>query len=66
MEDDGKTLNHINEAIQYSSMTDPYILLGDLNVDLDHPYDSCADEILSLTVLLALQDVGDHYAHPRG
>ena len=33
---------------------------------MDHPHDSRADEILSLTVLLSLQDVGDHYAHPRG
>jgi hypothetical protein len=57
-------VNYINEAIQYHGTTDPYILLEDLNVDLDHPHDSRADEILSLTVLLALQDVGDHYAHP--
>jgi hypothetical protein len=59
-------VNYINEAIQYHGTTDPYILLGDLNVDLDHPHDSRADEILSLMVLLALQDVGDHYAHPQG
>jgi hypothetical protein len=59
-------VNFINEAVRFRGTEDPYILLGDLNVDLDRPSNSRADEILSMTVLLALEDVGDHYFHPRG
>ena len=65
-EDDGETLHFVNEAVQYRGTNDPYILLGDLNVDLDRPKDFRGDEILSQVILMALEDVGDHYAHPRG
>ncbi len=67
MEDNGETVNYINnEAVRYCGMTDPYILHGHLTVDLDHTNDNRADKILSLVVSLALEDVGDHFAHPQG
>jgi hypothetical protein len=43
-----------------------HILLGDLNVDLDHPKDIRDDNIISMMVLLGLDDIGDHFAHPPG
>jgi hypothetical protein len=50
--------------VQYCSTKDSYILLGDLNVDLDHPKGICNNSILSMVVLLGLGDIGDHFAHP--
>jgi hypothetical protein len=40
--------------------------LGDLNVDFDRLDDARADVIAAQMVLLALNDVGDHFTHPRG
>jgi hypothetical protein len=67
-ETDGETVNFINEAVQYRGTKDPYILLGDLNVDVDHPKDIrddnilsmmfCLDWMISATILLTLKDVG--------
>ena len=65
-DDSGNTMNFVNEAIQFRGTDDPYILLGDLNADLDQPQDICDDEISSQMVLLALEDVGDHFTHPCG
>jgi exonuclease III len=65
-EDDGETIRYINEAVQYRGTKDSYILLGDFNVDLDRPRDVRDDEIVSQVVLLALEDVGDYFSHPRG
>jgi hypothetical protein len=34
-EDDGATMNFVTEVIRYRGSQYPFILLGDLNVDLD-------------------------------
>ena len=39
-ETNGETIQYINEALQYHGTKDPYILLGDLNVDLDNNHDA--------------------------
>ena len=39
---DSETIQYINEAVQYHGTTNPYILLGDLNVDLDNNHDARA------------------------
>jgi hypothetical protein len=65
-ESNGKTVNFINEAVQYCSTKDPYILLGSLNADLDHPKDICNDNITTMVLLLGLDDIGDQFAHPSG
>jgi hypothetical protein len=65
-ETNGDTVNYVDEAVRYRGTEDPYILLGDLNVDLDRPSDTRGDNILSMIVLLGLEDVGDYYSHPRG
>ena len=65
-DDSGDTVSFVNEAVRYRGTDDPYIMLGDLNADLDRPRDIRDDEISSQMVLLALEDVGDHFTHPRG
>ena len=65
-ETDGETIQFINEAVQYHGTTNPYILLGNLNINLDNNHDARADDIISQIVLLALDDVGNHFPHPCG
>jgi exonuclease III len=65
-EDDGETMNFLTEAIQYRGSCYPYILLGDLNVDLNGLEDICTDTIAAHLALYDFQDVGDHFKHPRG
>jgi len=40
--------------------------LGDLNVDLDRLKNSRADTIAAQIVIMALEDIGDYFPHPRG
>lgn len=61
----GDTLHWIELATQHIS--DPLILLGDLNCDLSaRSLDSCADDLHSLLSHLNLTDVANHFTHPRG
>jgi hypothetical protein len=66
-ENDGKTMNFLTEAIEYRGSCYPYILLGDLNVDLNGLDDAHADTIIAAHLALYdFQDVGDHFKHPHG
>ena len=65
-EDDGETMNFVTEAIRYRGSRYPYILLGDLNVDLDRLEDIRGDTIAAHLALYDFKDVGDHFKHPRG
>jgi hypothetical protein len=66
LETNGDTVNYVDEAVWYHGTENPYILLGDLNDDLDQPSDTRSNNILSMIVLLGLEDVGDYYSHPHG
>ena len=55
LDDSGNTMNFVNEAIRYRGMDDPYILLGDLNADLDWPQVIHDDKISSQMVCWLLR-----------
>jgi hypothetical protein len=59
-------VNYLIEAVRYRGSRDPYILFGDLNIDLDRLEDIRADTIAAQLILFGLIDVGNHFKHPRG
>jgi hypothetical protein len=59
-------MNFVTEVIRYRGSQYPFILLGDLNVDLDWLEDIHADTIAAHLAIYGFQDVGDHFKHPRG
>jgi hypothetical protein len=54
-EDDGETMIFLTEAIQYCGLHYPYILLGDLNVDLNGLEDVRADTIAAHWLCMILK-----------
>jgi hypothetical protein len=59
-------MNFVTEAIHYRGSRYPFILLGDLNVDLDRLENIRADTLAAYLALYGFQDVGDHFKHQRG
>ena len=63
-EEDGSTLSFFHEAVR--STNHNLILLGDINVDLQQIEDDRLEDIATALTLVGLQDVGNHFPHPRG
>lgn len=63
-EDDGSTLSFYHEAIRNARHN--LIFLGDINVDLRQVDDDRSEDIATALTLVGLQDVSDHFTHPRG
>jgi len=60
----GETLNWLEQATEDG--TDPVILFGDLNCNLDFPQGGRGHDISSAMSLMNLSDVAKHFPHPRG
>jgi hypothetical protein len=68
LEGDNDSVNYFIEAVRYCGTSDPYILMGHLNIDLNNLVDSHGDTIAAQLILhgLVLDDVGNHFMHPCG
>ena len=63
-EDDGSTLSFFHKAIRNARHS--LIFLGDINVDLHQVDDDRSEDIATALTLVGLQDLSDHFLHPRG
>ena len=64
-EDDGTTLDYIQEAIR-TRAHHPLILLGDLNIEFHHPKDSRSELLTDGLALYGLTDLSNSYRKPTG
>ena len=60
----GDTLQWIERATENAS--DPLIVMGDFNCNLVCPNNLYADDVSIVLSLLNLEDVANHFTHPRG
>ena len=63
-EEDGTTLSFLQQAIRDAQYS--LILLGDINIDLRIIDDDRSEDIATALTLVGLQDLSNHFPHPRG